>query len=73
MRPIDLDVVMQPPLENLAESSISSAERLQLGYDCGETRSSLYDVTHMNNFHEFTLEQTEVANAAKDFKRMGGR
>ena len=68
MKPIDSDVTMRPPLENLAESDLSKKERLQAGFDCGESRSSLYDVTHMNNFHEFTLEQTAVAQAAKDFK-----
>ncbi len=71
MNPIDLDVVMQPPLQNLAKTSLSRKERLHSGFECGETRSSLYDVTHMNNFHEFTLEQTEVAHAAKDFKTDG--
>ncbi len=68
MKPIDLDVVRRPPIENLAESNLSSAERLQLGFECRESKTSLYHVTHMNNFHEFTTEQTKVAEVAKDFK-----
>ena len=33
--------------------------------------SSPYDVTHLNNFHEFTTEQENVWNVAKDFKPTG--
>lgn len=71
MKPINLDVAKRPPIENLAESTLTWAERLEKGYECGDSTSSLYDVTHLNNFHEFTTEQTEVAFAAKDFQTEG--
>ncbi len=66
--PVDLDVVLQPLLDNLEPPKLGTSERRALGYECGEWTSSLYDITHLNNFQEFTSDQQAVSEKAKNFK-----
>ncbi|MEM6691196.1 MAG: protein-methionine-sulfoxide reductase catalytic subunit MsrP [Planctomycetota bacterium] len=66
MQPIDVGVPLQPKLGNWSKSSTFQSSPLGdlLG---GDWKTPLYDLTHLNNFHEFTTDQRAVAEKARDF------
>ena len=66
--PVDLDVVLEPPLNNWAADKLSAQELMKQGYSLNEWQKSLYDVTHFNNFQEFSSDQDQVVFKAKDFR-----
>jgi sulfoxide reductase catalytic subunit YedY len=69
--PIDIDVVWQPELTKLAESKLDSKQLLEQGFTASDSPSSIYDITHFNNFLEFTDDQQAVAAKSKDFRTDG--
>ncbi len=66
--PVMLDVTLQPPLDDLVESGLSLQTRLKLGLQTSEPISSLYDITHLNNFQEFSSDPLQVVEMAKHFQ-----
>lgn len=69
--PIDIDVVLQPELKNFVESNHDSKHLIENGFAVGDSTSSIYDITHFNNFLEFTDDQQAVAAKSKDFRTDG--
>lgn len=69
--PVDEDVDHQPKLTNLTESPLTYSQRRNQGYVVSDTTSNLYDITHLNNFQEFTAEQENVWQVAKEFRTDG--
>lgn len=67
IHPVDLDVPARPPLRNWAASSLSTAEARQAGFVADDWQTSLYDITHLNNFQEFTTDQHDVGRVAEPF------
>ena len=41
------------------------------GFRTDEAQTSLQDITHYNNFYEFSTDKDNVAEAAADFKTSG--
>jgi sulfoxide reductase catalytic subunit YedY len=69
--PIDIDVVLQSELKNFVKSDHDSKHLLENGFAVGDSTSSMYDITHFNNFLEFTDDQQAVAAKSKDFRTDG--
>jgi methionine sulfoxide reductase catalytic subunit len=65
--PVVLDVADQPLLEHFAEATLSQSDRRKLGFDTKDVKSSLYDISHLNNFQEFSSDPLQVVEQAKDF------
>ncbi len=66
--PVDIDVVLEPELKNLVKSQWDTQQLRDLGFETEDWKSSLYDITHQNNFLEFTADQQAVSAKANDFK-----
>jgi sulfoxide reductase catalytic subunit YedY len=58
-----------PPLEGLAEPVAASAEAT--GFRTTEKATSFQDITHYNNFYEFSTDKEGVADAAAKFETKG--
>lgn len=71
LHPVDDSVEHRPELPNLIDSPLSYSEKRQAGYAASDSQSSLFDITHLNNFHEFTTDQQNVWQVAKNFKADG--
>jgi sulfoxide reductase catalytic subunit YedY len=63
-----LATVEQPPLANLVvPTSQPSAEAMARAFVTNEKRTPLEDITHYNNFYEFSTAKQEVAEVAANF------
>jgi sulfoxide reductase catalytic subunit YedY len=69
--PVDIDVVLQPELTNLVDSGLNSKQLTEKGFAVRDSSSSIYDITHFNNFLEFTDDQQAVSAKAKNFHTNG--
>ncbi len=65
--PVVLDVLPQPPLEHFIETQLSWNRRRELGFEANEGESSMYDITHLNNFQEFSSDPLQVVEKSKNF------
>lgn len=69
--PVVLDVPPQPPLKNFVESNLSFADQRKFGFTTSDSVSSLYDITHLNNFQEFSSDPLQVVQESKSFDTTG--
>ncbi len=67
VNPIDDGSELQPELPNLAAAKLSRSELRENGFISDQSPSSFYNITHLNNFYEFTTDQQLVWDQAKDF------
>jgi sulfoxide reductase catalytic subunit YedY len=66
--PVDHGVVLPPQIDNVATSPLGHSDLIDAGFVTSDSKSSIYDITHLNNFHEFSSDQNAVARVASDFK-----
>lgn len=65
--PVDSDVTPRPPLGNWAKETLPPSQARQAGFTTDDWKTSLYNITHLNNFHEFTTDQNDVVRVAEPF------
>ena len=56
-------------IEGITTNAVAAAD--SSGFRVDETRTSFDDITHYNNFYEFSTDKEGVADAAADFKTAG--
>lgn len=66
--PVDLDVPETALLTNWVDPPLPSAQARAAGFETDQWTTSIYDATHLNNFHEFTTDQNDVGRVAKSFQ-----
>ncbi len=69
--PVGDRMIETAQLDGLAASERSPEERQRLGFLVDEPLTSERDVTHYNNFYEFTTDKESVASAAAGFQTDG--
>jgi methionine sulfoxide reductase catalytic subunit len=69
--PVIVDVEPQPLLEYFVDANLSFADRRERGFVTDDLQSSFYDITHLNNFQEFSSDPLRVVEKAKNFKTEG--
>ncbi|CAN5782835.1 protein-methionine-sulfoxide reductase catalytic subunit MsrP [soil metagenome] len=69
---VDNTKVETAELEGLAAvPEMTAAERAAAGFTVDEPKNTLEQISHYNNFYEFTTDKDGVASAAADFKTTG--
>ncbi|HXF09533.1 MAG TPA: protein-methionine-sulfoxide reductase catalytic subunit MsrP [Desulfuromonadaceae bacterium] len=63
--------VQTAKIEGIATNAPAAAVAENTGFHIDETQTSLQDITHYNNFYEFSTDKEEVAVAAANFKTDG--
>jgi sulfoxide reductase catalytic subunit YedY len=69
LNPVAKGAVDTPLIEGLTKPSTAVAEAT--GFRAADAETSLQDITHYNNFYEFSTDKEEVAPAAAGFETKG--